>query len=56
MGRPLSPFIVVGARLSGAHSIQLLDIEDDGMRVMTSFVTPALFSKFDLLDVLSETP
>jgi RNA polymerase sigma-70 factor (ECF subfamily) len=40
-----------------AHSIQLLELEDDGVRVMTSFVTPALFSRFGLQDVLGrETP
>ena len=38
-----------------AHSIQLLDLESDGVRVMTSFVTPALFEKFGLPDVLDES-
>lgn len=35
-----------------AHSIQLLELEDDGVRVMTSFVMPALFPAFGLPDVL----
>ena len=36
-----------------AHSIQLVELEDDGVRVMTSFVTPALFSSFGLSDILN---
>jgi RNA polymerase sigma-70 factor (ECF subfamily) len=36
-----------------AHSIQLLEMGEGGVRVMTSFVMPALFAKFELPEVLS---
>jgi RNA polymerase sigma-70 factor (ECF subfamily) len=35
-----------------AHSIQVLELDGDRVRTMTSFVTPALFSAFGLADVL----
>jgi RNA polymerase sigma-70 factor (ECF subfamily) len=40
-----------------AHSIQLLQLEEDGVSAMTSFVTPGLFDKFGLPPVIpSATP
>lgn len=36
-----------------AHSIQLLELDDAGVTVMTSFVTPALFAKFGLPEMLT---
>ena len=37
-----------------AHSIQLIELADDGIRVMTSFVMPGLFGAFGIPDVLQE--
>ena len=36
------------------HSIQLIELADDGVRVMTSFVTPCLFPAFGLPDRLDD--
>ena len=41
-------------RIWRAHSIQVLDLEGDSIGVMTSFVTPALFSTFGLPETLSD--
>jgi RNA polymerase sigma-70 factor (ECF subfamily) len=37
-----------------AHSIQVLDLDGDSIGVMTSFVTPALFSTFGLSETLPD--